>query len=180
MKLVQDHPMPTRKPGQVRHSSLQPFIHTGSGSSLLWELYDTCLTLPPPCAWSTAWSCSLVQAASIQQYAKHVAMHSSGRCLYCLRGASATASPRATRLVDDFRCIVLVLLVPVCLQVLVRIHSSTVNPVDTAIRSGALPIKFPKVGSVLARLTWVEDVCALRLVCCGESAATTDNACTSA
>lgn len=101
MKLVQDHPMPTRKPGQVRHSSLQPFIHTGSGSSLLWELYDTCLTLPPPCAWSTAWSCSLVQAASIQQYAKHVAMHSSGRCLYCLRGASATASPRATRLVDD-------------------------------------------------------------------------------
>lgn len=30
-------------------------------------------------------------------------------------------------------------------QVLVRIHSSSVNPVDTAVRSGAMPIKLPKV-----------------------------------
>jgi hypothetical protein len=99
MKLVQNHPKPTRKPGQVRHSRLQPVTYTGSGSSLLWELYDTCLTLSPS---MHAWSCSLVQAASIQQDAKHVTLHSPGRCMYCLRGASATASPRATHLVDDF------------------------------------------------------------------------------
>jgi hypothetical protein len=33
----------------------------------------------------------------------------------------------------------------IAVQVLVRIHSSSVNPVDTAVRKGALPIKFPKV-----------------------------------
>lgn len=70
MKLVQDHPMPTRKPGQVRHSRLQPFIHTGSGSSLLWELYDTCLTLPRPCMHgalhgAAAW-CRQLQSNSMQ------------------------------------------------------------------------------------------------------------------
>jgi hypothetical protein len=137
MQLVKDYPKPERGAGQVSQPlslSITPTLHGWQGSSLL-NAQCTCTCN----AFCSALLKAPINPTALYAYT-HLIITSSQPHLFiswlsCCRllGMCAHAWP------------------PV--QVLVRIHSSSVNPVEIAESSGGPPIKLPKVR------TWSQGDC---------------------